>query len=108
MEIWSSDSIQISELTFHDFSDNINNTFTNGSNLPQKFLQNSVFAIFSGDVNQDGCIDLFDIQKVENDATSFNFGNQTSDCNGDGVVDLVDMQIVENNSGLFIFLSKPQ
>jgi lysophospholipase L1-like esterase len=108
MEIWSSDSIPISELTFHDFSDNINNTFTNGSNLPQKFLQNSVFAIFSGDVNQDGSIDLFDIQKVENDATSFNFGNQTSDCNGDGVVDLVDMQIVENNSGLFIFLSKPQ
>ena len=107
MEIWSSDSISISSLTFHDFSDNINKTFSNGSNLPQKIMQNSLFGIYSGDVNQDGSIDLFDLQMVENDATSFNFGNQTSDCNGDGVVDLVDMQLVENNSGLFIFLSKP-
>jgi lysophospholipase L1-like esterase len=108
MEIWSSDSVQITNLTFVDFTENINKTFSNGSNLPQKLMQNSVFGIYSGDVNQDGSIDLFDIQKVENDATSFTFGNQTSDCNGDGAVDLVDMQIVENNSGLFIFLSKPQ
>jgi lysophospholipase L1-like esterase len=108
MEIWSSDSVQITNLTFVDFTENINKTFSNGSNLPQKFMQNSVFGIYSGDVNQDGSIDLFDIQKVENDATSFTFGNQISDCNGDGAVDLVDMQIVENNSGLFIFKSKPQ
>jgi lysophospholipase L1-like esterase len=108
MEIWSSDSIQITNLTYHDFTENINNTFSNGSNLPQKNIQNNVFGMYSGDVNQDGSIDIFDIQKIENDATSFNFGNQISDCNGDGVVDLVDMQLVENNSGLFIFLSKPQ
>jgi hypothetical protein len=108
MEIWSSDSVQMTNSSFYDFTENINKTFSNGSNLPQKNMQNNVFGIYSGDVNQDGSIDLFDIQEVENDATSFTFGNQTSDCNGDGVVDLIDLQLVENNSSLFIFLSKPQ
>jgi lysophospholipase L1-like esterase len=107
MEIWSSDSVQVSNNMLYDFTDNILNTFSDGANSPQKQGSNNIFSLYGGDANQDGAIDLFDIQKVENDASNFDFGNQVSDCNGDGVVDLIDMQIVENNLGLFIFLARP-
>jgi hypothetical protein len=63
--------------------------------------------IYSGDLNQDGAVDIFDIQVAENAASNFEFGYNVSDCNGDGSSDIFDMQIVENNATLFVFYSRP-
>jgi hypothetical protein len=63
--------------------------------------------MYSGDINQDGTIDLFDVQITENNAAGLLFGYDASDCNGDGLTDIFDIQLIENNSTLLIFASRP-
>jgi hypothetical protein len=70
-------------------------------------MGNGVYALYSGDVNQDGGIDISDMQITENDASQFVFGYYNSDCTGDASSDISDMQIIENNAGLFIFYARP-
>ena len=36
-----------------------------------KYMGPNQFSIYAGDVNQDGAIDLFDLQQAENDASEF-------------------------------------
>jgi hypothetical protein len=64
-------------------------------------------ALFSGDVNQDGTIDIFDTQLIENEASAFQFGYNPGDVNGDLSSDIFDLQVVENNSVLFIYKARP-
>ena len=72
-----------------------------------KLMPGGKYAIYSGDTNNDGGIDITDMQITENDASNFVFGYYKSDCNGDGGADISDMQIIENNAGLFIFYARP-
>ncbi len=55
------------------------------------------FAIYSGDVNQDGIIDASDISAIENAVGTT--GYVTTDLTGDDFVDASDISIVENNTG---------
>jgi len=107
IETWSADSIIINNGLYFDFTNNPLKSYGDGINLPTKNVAQKKYALYSGDVNQDGGIDLFDIQNAENKANLFNFGYQDADCNGDGVVDLIDLQIIENNLSLFLFLARP-
>ncbi|MBK6539617.1 MAG: hypothetical protein IPG09_18320 [Ignavibacteria bacterium] len=66
-------------------------------------LKGSVYAIYPGDINQDGIIDVGDLSQVENDAQIFTFGYSATDVNGDDFVDAADLAIVENNTVLGIF-----
>ena len=72
-----------------------------------KFLSTGKYALFSGDVNQDGLINVVDLQKVENTAKSFGFGYSKDDVNGDGVVDIFDLQVIDNNKILFLNKARP-
>jgi hypothetical protein len=65
-------------------------------------LIGSVYAIWGGDVNQDGVVDTGDMNNVENESSVFTEGYVPEDANGDGIVDTSDMNIVENNSTAFI------
>jgi len=76
-------------------------------NTPMKFLSSGKYALFSGDVNQDGTINSDDLQKVENTAKNIEFGYSNDDVNGDGVVDVFDLQIIENNKILFLNKARP-
>jgi hypothetical protein len=107
LETWSSQSVEISYSTIYSFTDNASNALSDGVNPGMKSLGANQFAIYAGDVNQDGTIDLFDMQQTENDVSAFLFGYQSSDVNGDTVSDLFDLQIIENNSTLFIFSTRP-
>jgi len=107
IETWSAAPILISSNTSYDFSSGLVQAYGDGFNAPLKHMGNGVFAIYSGDVNQDGGIDIFDMQIAENSATQFVFGYYNSDCNGDGSSDIFDMQIIENNVGLSLFYSRP-
>lgn len=71
-----------------------------GSNL--KTIAPGVFGIYSGDENQDGVVDVFDLNDVQNASILFSTGYLITDINGDGVVDIFDLIIVQNNSAMFV------
>ena len=66
-----------------------------------------IYALYSGDVVQDGNIDLTDVIKVYNDAVAYSSGYTSSDLNGDYLTDLSDVVIVSNNSDNFVNLIRP-
>jgi len=107
IETWSAAPITLSSTTSYDFSTGMNQAYGDGINNPMKHMGNGVYALYSGDVNQDGGIDISDMQITENDASQFVFGYYNSDCTGDASSDISDMQIIENNAGLFIFYARP-
>ncbi|MBK7762586.1 MAG: hypothetical protein IPI46_04345 [Bacteroidetes bacterium] len=76
-----------------------------GNNLIQ--VSPGVFAIYSGDINQDENADLLDQSMLESDIANFNFGYFATDLNGDGNVDLLDSPILDVNINNFIFSNHP-
>ena len=107
VETWSATPLLISSSNQYDFTTNINAAYSSGLNDPMKQIAMGVYAIYGGDVNQDGGIDLLDMNITENDAAQFLFGYNQSDVNGDGSSDSMDMTIIENNAGQFIFYARP-
>ena len=107
METWSADPVLITAVTQYDFTTNYNKAFGDGFNLPMKHMGGGVYAIYSGDVNQDGGIDIIDLQQTENDASVLAFGYNSSDCQGDGSTDITDLQTIENNGVFFLFYARP-
>ncbi|MDQ3022019.1 MAG: hypothetical protein M3R36_15825 [Bacteroidota bacterium] len=81
----------------YNFTDSQSKAF--GNNL---VLKGSRYCIYSGDVNQDGTIDLSDMQLIENDVRRFQSGYVNSDLNGDDFVDINDFSIAERNTSKYI------
>lgn len=86
---------------------NPTNAYGDGVNLPMAQVEIGVWAIYSGDVNQDGTVDGTDIGSIDNDASTFAFGYNVTDITGDGATDGADLGISDNNSGLFLFTARP-
>jgi hypothetical protein len=107
IETWSAQPVKIISTTNYDFSTSMSAAYGNGFNDPMKSISIDRYAIYGGDVNQDGTIDLFDAQITENGAANLLFGYDVSDCNGDGSTDLFDLQLIENNSSLLIYYARP-
>jgi len=82
---------------------NTNNSYADN----QAEVEPGVFAIFSGDINQDGFIDPYDFVIYEADNLAFATGYVTSDLNGDGYVDPYDFVIFEKNNLNFVSLIHP-
>lgn len=71
-----------------------------GDNLT---IKSGKYCIYSGDVNQDGFITLFDVIPIYNDAANFISGRFIlTDLTGDNIVDLTDVTLCYNNSAHFI------
>ncbi|MBK9402747.1 MAG: hypothetical protein IPN36_18505 [Bacteroidetes bacterium] len=66
-----------------------------------------MYAFYSGDVNQDGTIDIFDQIELDNDIFNFNSGYLPTDITGDGGVDVFDQIIMDNNIFNFIGSQTP-
>lgn len=60
------------------------------------------FALYSGDVDQNGLIDLDDVVFVNNDVSLFKSGYINSDLNGNKLVELSDLIYAFNNANEFI------
>ena len=71
-----------------------------GGNLFQ--TNDGVWAIYGGDVNQDGVVDAGDMVLLDNDNSTFAKGYLATDINGDGIVDVGDMTILDHNSASFV------
>lgn len=99
IETWSSVPFPINAgATLYDFTNQQSNTY--GNNVIQKGTR---WCIYNGDINQDGVIDLDDMQQIDNDA--YNFVMQQayfSDLNGDNIVDITDIVIADNNAFNFV------
>ena len=89
------------------FSQVSNNAFGNNMAIVDSVGGQPVFAIYSGDVNQDGVIDATDFNVMEADVLSFSSGYIVSDVNGDGVADASDFNLLEKNVLKFVAVVKP-
>ncbi|MEO7356988.1 MAG: FG-GAP-like repeat-containing protein, partial [Ignavibacteria bacterium] len=78
-----------------------------GNNMKQVDALPVVFAIYSGDVNQDGVVDGTDAALIDNDASNFDTGYLVTDLNGDEVIDGSDAAIADNNAANFVSIARP-
>jgi chitinase len=78
-----------------------------GGNIIQVDTSPLRYAIYSGDVNQDGIADLSDLVLINNDASMFLTGYIYSDVNGDKITDLNDLLITYNNASGFAGVIRP-
>ena len=92
---WSSTPQNISSIPLtYDFTTSSNKAY--GNNM--KAVQSGVFAIYSGDINQDGFIEALDYAPLLNDNDNVVEGYNVTDLNGDGFVEGSDFPILINNS----------
>ncbi|MBK8552556.1 MAG: hypothetical protein IPL53_16400 [Ignavibacteria bacterium] len=70
-------------------------------------LVGSNYSLYTGDVNQNGIVDLTDLIAVFNDATSFVSGYVATDLNCDNLVTLTDVLYDYNNVSLFVERKRP-
>ena len=101
LETWSSTATPfVSGAKVYDFTPAANKAY--GSNEIQIDLSPVKFAIYSGDINHDGSINLTDIIDVYNGGINFLTGYVITDVTGDDIVDLTDLLMTYNNSSNFI------
>ncbi len=83
------------------------NTQAYGNNMKQVDASPIRFAIFGGDVNQDGTVDATDLSAIDNAASVFVSGYVVTDLTGDNFVDGTDFAIADNNAATFVSLVRP-
>jgi hypothetical protein len=106
IETWSKTPQQfIGNSLSYNFSSSPANAY--GDNQLQVDASPVRFAVYNGDVNQDGIIDLNDVLQTYNDGNTFAAGYIVTDLNGDSAVDLNDVLITYNNSLGFVSVVKP-
>lgn len=70
-------------------------------------MEPGVFALKTGDVNQDKFINSADDIKMDADLGLMQFGYFACDLNGDRIVESTDYSMLENRSSLLIFTLSP-
>lgn len=73
----------------------------------QAYLSNGSFALFTGDINQDGVVDGLDYNDWEADNSNFAYGYLSTDLSGDGIVDGLDFLLWETNNNAFVGMVTP-
>jgi len=107
IQTWSKTALDFTSNISYNFSTGLSQAYDDGFNPPMKDVGSSVFALYGGDVNQDGTVDGLDMNDVDLDASTFAFGYNVTDVTGDGATDGLDMNIVDFNSSLFLFYAQP-
>lgn len=104
LETWSSTLFAFNTPdTLYDFTNANSKSF--GSNMVQ--MEPGVFALKTGDVNQDKFINSADDIKMDADLGLMQFGYFACDLNGDRIVESTDYSMLENRSSLLIFTLSP-
>jgi hypothetical protein len=103
IETWSSAPVTFGgTLVEYDFSDDAAKAY--GNNMVQ---MGGIYAIYAGDINQDGVVDGLDMILLDNLSANFGQGYLPEDLNGDGSIDALDMIPLDNNSAAFISVVSP-
>lgn len=108
LETWSSSggiNYDPMGIMAYDFTDTDTKAF--GNNMIQVNNSPVKFALYSGDINNDGSVELSDLVYISNDAGNFLSGYQISDLTGNNAVNLEDMLIAYNNASDFVEMVRP-
>lgn len=102
IETWSAQKIKFHsiEQTTYDFTSSASSAY--GSNEIQVETSPVKFAIYGGDVNQDGVVDMSDQVLINNAALNYVTGYVPEDADGSGAVDISDEIIAFNNSNNYV------
>jgi hypothetical protein len=103
VQTWSALPVTFAATTSYDFTTSATQAF--GDN--QIEVETGVFAMYTGDLNQDEYVDPFDYGLFEADNLVFAYGYYATDMNGDGFVDPFDYGIFESNNLNFIYSIHP-
>ena len=101
IETWSSSAITFNANHSISYDFTFAQSKAAGNNL---ILINGYWRIYSGDVNQDGIIDVEDLTLINNGYTRY---DRRTDLNRDGVTNQIDMRIAQENSSNFILKIQP-
>ena len=104
LETWSSIPIAITANTDFDFTTSSSQAYGAAS---MKQVEAGVWALYSGDHNQDGAITPSDLGSVATEASLFSFGYIKTDLTGDGAIDGFDLGLADNNSHALLVSSHP-
>lgn len=100
IQTWSASPIDFSGdgPFYYDFIHSADNTF--GNNV--KDMMDGYYAIYAGDVDQDGGISIIDMGLVDNEAAAFGGGYIPEDIDGDGGISIIDLGLIDNNAAAFV------
>jgi hypothetical protein len=100
IEIWSAETQLITSVMTYNFTDD----WTKAYEFPDNpfhgtiEVEPGVWAMYVGDINQDGFVDAFDTPELAAEIPSaFPFGYQPGDLNGDGSIDSFDVPLLAGN-----------
>ena len=103
LETWSSATVTLgSNLNQYEFITAATQAY--GNNM---ILKTGRYCNYSGDVTQDGIIDLTDLVNIYNSLSVFSSGYVVEDVDGNDFVDLTDLVITYNNAANFIIKQTP-
>jgi hypothetical protein len=100
IETWSTNPVSFTSGATTSYSFTSGSGQAMGHNMIE--VESGVWAIYSGELNADGNIDLSDYTIWGSDFNNFAYGYVPTDLNGDGNVDLTDYTIWESNFNNFI------
>jgi hypothetical protein len=106
VETWSASAQTFAKgaTTSFDFTSAASQAF--GSN--EVVLSNGLYAIYSGDSNQDNYVDPLDLSLIDQDSFNYIAGRSlATDVNGDGYVDPLDLSITDQNSFNYVGVQRP-
>ncbi len=98
IETWSASEVLMAATTSYDFTTADSQAF--GGNLVE--MEQGVWALYTGDINQDEYVDNYDYPPFDSDNLAFSVGYLSTDLNGDGFVDNYDYPVYDNNNINFI------
>jgi hypothetical protein len=110
LPLWSANPISFTIYSEYNFIENVSNAYGIVSPPVLNQVAPGVFALFSGELNDDGYIDGMDYATFETDLYSSSYGGLfllDGDFNGDSYVDATDYSKYDYNSQLGLYYQRP-
>jgi len=103
IQTWSHDTVYFTSSTSYDFTADSSKAY--GDNMIN--VDTGIWALYNGDLNQDGSIDISDYPIWDYDQSHGFYGYYKTDMNGDGNVDLLDWPVLDDNISAGIYSQHP-
>jgi hypothetical protein len=108
LETWSAAPVTFSAVTNYDFTSGLSQAYSIGLDALVQIGTSGVYAIWTGDLNQDDFIDATDFTIYDADnAAGLLFDYFATDMNGDGFVDATDFTIYDASNAVGPFFIQP-
>ncbi len=107
IETWSASGLILTPGSTVNYDLSTSSSQAYGNNMIQVDASPVRFAVYSGDVNQDGVINAIDVSAIDNDVFNFVSEYVASDVTGNNVTDASDLAIADNNAFNFVSKMRP-